>query len=135
MIQEAGVILIHPNGAQDNTNKYRIGTSLGLVFVAYSYNHILSTVEFIKCTGIGITIGVLIAVLFIRYDLIRIKYVKGLGCLTFAISSLGWKRLHAFSIPLEAVIALSLFIFFLILTFRYTGSELEGKFEKQELVQ
>lgn len=113
----------------DNTTKYRVGMALSVILVAVYLKNELKEDQLIKVVGVGIPISLLIFLATLKLDLIRKKYAKGIGGIAFAVSLLMWKRIHAYSITLEALLMLVLAITGFFLSFKYSGAELEGKFD------
>jgi len=102
---------------------------LFLLLCIFHFNNSLKINELLTYFGEGIAIGVSIVAVFTKFNLIRKKYLQGIGCIVFALSLVMWKKISAYSVTLEAVIAFSMAITGLILSFKYSGAELEGKFE------
>lgn len=114
---------------KDDSIKYRIGVVLFLLLCIFHFNNSLKIKELLTYLGAGIVIGILIAVVLVKLNLTRKKYVQGIGCIAFAVSIVMWKKISAYSITLEAVIAFSMATAGLILSFKYSSAELEGKLE------
>lgn len=107
--------------------KYRFAAGLCVTAAICHFINILKYRELIVCLTVALFISYMMIVTVTKYNLIRMNYAKGIGGVAVAVSAIMWKKIHATSIMLEALIALTLCIFFLILTFKYSANELEGR--------
>lgn len=109
------------------SNKYRIGMALSLVAVAAHFINELKHKELLKVIALGIPISLLAFTLFVKFDLIKNNHLKGIGAIAFAVSILMWKRIHAYSVIVEALLMFVLVMTGLLLSFKYSGAEWDGR--------
>ncbi len=112
-----------------DTIKFRIAMLLSMAFVIYyyyKYSEIYYTTKII-ISIIALIISIINFGIIKKYDLIHRNYVKGIGAFVFVVFAIFWKRIHTYSPIIEMAAALVVVLTGLILSFKYSASELEGK--------
>lgn len=111
--------------------KYRIGMALSLVAATAHFINKLKSKELLEVIALGIPISLLAFTLFVKFELFKNNHLKGIGGITFAVSILMWKRIHAYSVTVEALLMFVLIMTGLLLSFKYSGAEWDGRSNNQ----
>lgn len=116
--------------AGSSSVKYRVAMLLSLIFVVIYYLNKVNVLEFAKCAGIAFVLTAAMLAVIIRLDVVNCVNIGGVGAIVFAVSMLAWKKIHLYSIYLECILALTVMLLGVILSFKYTASELEGRHQQ-----